>query len=152
MSSAWWLGHRCVLSLGAVSQTTINLLHTKQCVLNLPSDDMGSYINAITRTTGTQEIPPVKQILGYEYCKDKFKRADLTPQSSDLVRPFRIAECPVNMEAELVYSTELMQDLPDRKGIMLSLEVKILRTHVQSDLRMPGHPNRINLILNSIYI
>jgi flavin reductase (DIM6/NTAB) family NADH-FMN oxidoreductase RutF len=95
MSSAWWLGHRCLLGLSASSQTTQNLLRTKQCVLNLPSDDMGSCINAIARTTGTSEIPPGKQALGYEYCKDKFKRSGLSHQCSDLVRPPHIAERPV---------------------------------------------------------
>jgi flavin reductase (DIM6/NTAB) family NADH-FMN oxidoreductase RutF len=73
MSSAWWLADRCVLGLADISQTTMNLLRTKQCVLNLLSDDMGPHINAIARTTGTPDIPPAKQMLGYEYCKDKFE-------------------------------------------------------------------------------
>lgn len=144
MSSAWWLGHRCVLGLSASSQTTQNLLRTKQCVLNLPSDEMGSSINAIARTTGTSEIPPGKQTLGYEYCKDKFERSELSSQRSDLVRPPRIAECPVQMESELVNITELMQDDLDCKGIILALEVKVLRTHVRNDLRMAGYTNRID--------
>lgn len=144
ISSAWWLGHRCVLGLASVSQTTINLMRTKQCVLNLPSDDMGHYINPIAKTTGTPDIPPVKQMLGYEYCKDKFARSGLTPRASDLVRPPRIAECPVQMEAEVMGSTELMSDLPDRKGVLLALEMKILRTHVRKDLRLAGHANRVD--------
>lgn len=144
ISSAWWLGHRCVLGLASVSQTTINLLRNKQCVLNLPSDDMGQYINSIAKTTGTPMMPPMKQTLGYEYCKDKFKRSGLTRQPSDLVRPPRIAECPVQMEAELINSVELMHDLPDRKGALLAIEVKILRTHVRDDLRLVGHANRID--------
>lgn len=113
MSSAWWLGHRCVQELASVSQTTINLLRNKQCVLNLPSDDMGYYINSIAKTTGSPIVPPMKQMLGYEYCKDKFTRSRLTQQPSDLVRPPRVAECPVQMEAELINSVELMHDLPD---------------------------------------
>lgn len=36
LMSAWWLGQRCILGLDAESQTTIELLQTKQCVLNLP--------------------------------------------------------------------------------------------------------------------
>ena len=144
MSSAWWLGHRCVLGLAAMSQTTINLLRTKQCVLNLASDDIRSYVNAIAKTTGTPDVPPLKQALGYEYCKDKFGRSGLTPHSSDLIRPPRIVEFPVQMEAELMHSTELMQDLPNRKGLLLTMEVKILRTHIRDDLRLEGHANHIN--------
>ncbi|KAK8108222.1 FMN-binding split barrel [Apiospora kogelbergensis] len=121
MSSAWWLGDRCVLGLASQSHTPMNLLRTKQCVLNLPSDDMGAYVNAIAKTTGSPVLSPKKQTLGYELCRDKFGRAGLTPQPSDLVRPPRIAECPVQMEVELV-----------------------LRTHIQDDLRLPGHSNRVN--------
>ncbi|HZS62761.1 MAG TPA: hypothetical protein VFA43_26105, partial [Gemmatimonadaceae bacterium] len=39
MSSAWWLGWRCVLGLNATSKTTLNMIRTGQCVLNLPSSD-----------------------------------------------------------------------------------------------------------------
>lgn len=130
--------------LNASSQTTQNLLRTKQCVLNLPSDDMGSCINAIARTTGMCEIPSGKEVLGYEYCKDKFERSGLSHQCSDLVRPPRIAECPVQMESVLMNTTELMQELPDIKDLVLALEVNVLRTHVRNDLRMTGHANRID--------
>ncbi|KAF2659524.1 hypothetical protein K491DRAFT_650923 [Lophiostoma macrostomum CBS 122681] len=144
MSSAWWLGHRCILGLLSASQTPINLLRTRTCVLNLASDDMVHYINPITKTTGTPVVPQLKQDLGYEYCSDKFRLSGLTRQASDLVPPPRIAECPVQMEAELTNSMEMMQDLPDRKGALVAIEVKILRTHVRNDLRMAGHANRID--------
>jgi hypothetical protein len=48
------------------------------------------------------------------------------------------------MEAELINSVELMHDLPDRREALLSIEVKILRTQVRNDLRLPGHANRID--------
>ncbi|KAK3670040.1 hypothetical protein LTR78_010071 [Recurvomyces mirabilis] len=144
MSSAWWLGHRCVLGLAAVSQTTINLLRTGQCVLNLASDDMGPHINRIAKTTGTPEAPALKQGLGYTYCGDKFALAGLTSRPSDLVAPPRINECPVQLEAQLVNHMALMQDLPDRSGAILAIEVKILRTHIRHDLRMAGHANRVD--------
>jgi flavin reductase (DIM6/NTAB) family NADH-FMN oxidoreductase RutF len=151
MSSAWWLGNRCMLGLGAISQTTINLLRTKQCVLNLASDNMSDAINALARTTGSKEILTAepgegykyfKRMNGYTYVQDKFGRAGLTPIISDLVRPARIAECPVQMEAELVGVYEMMQDA-ETKGF-LALEVKVLRTHVHQEIRMEGHKNRID--------
>jgi hypothetical protein len=37
-----------------------------------------------------------------------------------------------------------MQDVPDRKGLLVAVEVKILRTHVRNDLRMEGYENRID--------
>lgn len=144
ISSAWWLGHRCILGIAGVSQTTLNLLRTRQCVVNLPSDDMAHYINPMAKTTGSRIVPPMKQVLGYSPCTDKFKLSGLTQQPSDLVQPPRIAECPVQMEAEVMNSLELMQDLPDRKGALLAIEVKILRTHVRNDLRLDGHANRVD--------
>ncbi|PVH76207.1 hypothetical protein DL98DRAFT_641734 [Cadophora sp. DSE1049] len=69
MSSAWWLGNRCMLGLGAISQTTVNLLRTKQCVLNLASDSMADAVNALARTTGSAEILTARSDEGYKYFK-----------------------------------------------------------------------------------
>ncbi|KAG0652510.1 hypothetical protein D0Z07_0001 [Hyphodiscus hymeniophilus] len=151
MSSAWWLGNRCMLGLGAISQSTVNLIRTKQCVLNLASDNMTSAVNALARTTGSPEILTAepeegykyfKRMNGYEYVPDKFGRAGLTPLNSDLVAPARIAECPAQMEAELIGVYEMMQDA-GTKGF-IALEVKVLRTHVHEGIRMKGFENRID--------
>jgi flavin reductase (DIM6/NTAB) family NADH-FMN oxidoreductase RutF len=151
MSSAWWLGNRCMLGLGIVSQTTINLRRTKQCVINLPSDDMKDAVNALARTTGAANMVTAepdtgylyfKRMNGYNYVADKFGHANLTAQASELVRPARIAECPAQMEAELVDVYEMFQD-SDAKGF-LALEVKVLRTHVDDSIRMKSHKNRID--------
>ena len=142
MSSAWWLGHRCMLGLAAGSQTTINILRTKQCVLNLPTSNMGDHINALARTTGTKDIPPWKQATGYRYVEDKFGCAGLTPEPSTDVRPPRVEECPIQMEAELVDVHEMGKI--DGKAGVLALEVKILKVHVEDGTRLAGHPNRID--------
>lgn len=67
-------------------------------------------------------------------------RAGLKPLKSDLVRPARIAECPAQLEAELIGVYEMMQDT-DTKGF-IALEVKVLRTHVHEEIRMQGQKNR----------
>ena len=140
-----------MLGLGAISQSTINLIRTKQCVLNLASDNMTGAVNALARTTGSPEILTAqpgegykyfKRMNGYEYVPDKFGHAGLTPLDSDLVVPARIAECPAQMEAELVGVYEMMQDA-DMKGF-IALEVKVLRTHVHEAIRMEGFENRID--------
>jgi len=151
MSSAWWLGNRCMLGLGAISQTTRNLIRTRQCVLNLPSDEMMSAVNALAKTTGAEDVLTAdehsgykyfKRMNGYQYVPDKFTHAGLTPQSSECVRPARIAECPAQMEAELVGVYEMMQDA-GQKGFV-ALEVKVLRTHAHNSIRMERHENRID--------
>ena len=40
MSSAWWLGWSCMLGLGKMGQTSDNLIRTRECVINLPSEDL----------------------------------------------------------------------------------------------------------------
>lgn len=134
-----------MLGLANISQTTINLLRTKQCVLNLPSDDMVASVNALARTTGTKVVPDFKISLGYRYEKDKFGAAGLTPQKSEVVSPPRILECPAQMEAEMTGVHEMMSSLPgEAKGFTLAIEVRILRTHVVDALRMQCHENRID--------
>ncbi len=53
MSSAWWVGWRCMLGLASNSKTTENMLRTGECVLNLPSADLVDAVNRLARTTGS---------------------------------------------------------------------------------------------------
>jgi flavin reductase (DIM6/NTAB) family NADH-FMN oxidoreductase RutF len=101
MSSAWWLGWNCMLGLGAKVHTAQNLLREKECVLNLPSVTQVEAANKLARTTGSDPVPPHKIAMGYRHRKDKLGLANLTSAPSDLVRPDRIAECPVQLEAVL---------------------------------------------------
>lgn len=144
MSSAWWLGQRCVLGLAAQSQTTINLLRTGECVLNLPSDDMAENVNGIARTTGSKVVTPFKLSAGYMYEPDKFGKAMVEPQPSEVVAPPRASKCPVQMEAKLITHHYLMEDVPELSSAIMTLEVAILRTHVTEDIRKEGYNNRVD--------
>jgi flavin reductase (DIM6/NTAB) family NADH-FMN oxidoreductase RutF len=73
MSSAWWLGQRCVLGLATVSKTTQNLLRTGECVLNLPSDAMAAEGDRIARTTGSDPVPEGKARRRYRYVARSLK-------------------------------------------------------------------------------
>lgn len=144
ISSVFWLGHRCILGFGAENKTPQNILRTGHCVVNLPDDSMARHINLLATTTGTENISPSKRDRNYRHVKDKWACADLTPQKSDLVRPARILECPVQMECELAKGHTLMEDFPDLKGAIVAIELKVLRVHILDHLRIPAHPNRIN--------
>src|SRR5215468_726022 len=72
MSSAFWLGWRCMLGLGAASKTPQNLLRTRECVLNLPSVEQVTGVNRLARTTGSNPVPEKKVKRGYRYEPDKF--------------------------------------------------------------------------------
>lgn len=105
---------------------------------------MAENINALARTTGTFPVPEWKAGSGYRHVKDKWAVAKLTPQESDVVRPQRIRECPVQMEAEIVGTYGLMDDVEEHRGAMMAIEVKILRVHVEDELRLEGYANRID--------
>ena len=78
MSSAFWLGWRCVLGLGARGKTAANLVRTGECVLNLPSQDQVAAVNRLALTTGSNPVPDYKQKRGYRYVRDKFGISGLT--------------------------------------------------------------------------
>jgi flavin reductase (DIM6/NTAB) family NADH-FMN oxidoreductase RutF len=137
MSSAWWLGHRCVLGLARTSRTTQNLRRTGECVLNLPSASMVDNVDRIARTTATNPVPDGKRRRGYRHVADKFAESGLTRIASDLVGPARVAECPVQMEAT-VRDTHSV----GAGGSALAFEVAIERIH--ADERILAGPDRID--------
>jgi flavin reductase (DIM6/NTAB) family NADH-FMN oxidoreductase RutF len=144
ISSVFWLGHRCILGFASASQTPLNILRTGNCVVNLVDDTMTAPVNALASTTGNNPPSASKLERGYRYVKDKWAVSGLTPEKSDFVRSMRIRECPVQMECELAAAFPLMEDVPDRAGLLTLIELKVLRTHVVEELRMDGHPNRID--------
>ncbi|TPX10379.1 uncharacterized protein E0L32_008598 [Thyridium curvatum] len=144
MSSAWWLTNSCMLGLGSESKTTENLLRTGQCVLNLPNDAMVGFVNKLADTTGLKTFSEARRKRNYTYVADKWARAGLHRQTSELVRPCRIQECLVQMECEVVHSHPLRKDEPDRAGLIMAIEVRVLRVHVRDELRMDGYPNRVD--------
>jgi flavin reductase (DIM6/NTAB) family NADH-FMN oxidoreductase RutF len=144
MSSAWWLGWRCMLGLARSSKTPQNLLRSGECVLNLPSDDMAGAVNRLARTTGSDPVPAAKLMRGYRHEKDKFGTARLTPAAGDLVAAPRALECPVQLEARVEAVHELAANDAAWRGRTLAFEVKIVRVHADESILMPGEPNRID--------
>ncbi|KAI1125703.1 hypothetical protein F5Y10DRAFT_246393 [Nemania abortiva] len=144
ISSAWWLGHSCVLGLDASSKTTENIIRTNECVLNLASDSMAEYVDKLAYTTGSNPVSESKLSRDYKFVKDKWAKAGLHPQPSSFVAPSRIAECPAQMECQVVQVNGLRKDLPDRAGLIVAIEVRVLRVHVMQSLRMEGYPNRVD--------
>ena len=144
MSSAFWLGWRCMLGLAAVSQTPKNMLRTKECVLNLASVDNVEAVNKLARTTGTNPVPEVKVRRGYRYEREKFELAELTPISSETIAAPRVLQCPVQMEARVEAVHGLADDDPKQRGQRQVFEVRILRVHVENELLLRGDPNRVD--------
>ncbi len=142
MSSIFWLGWRCMIGLAATSRTTQNILRTRECVLNMPSDDMAPAVNRLALTTGSSPVPDGKAKRGYEYCADKFARAALNAVPSRLVAAPRVAECPVQLEAVLEGVHQMAQK--DWPGGAMCFELRIVQTHLDEAIMMPGETDRVD--------
>ncbi|MEV6879865.1 flavin reductase family protein, partial [Amycolatopsis sp. NPDC051128] len=127
MSSAFWLGWRAMLGLGARSKTTQNVLRTRECVLNLPSDALAGAVDRLALTTGSDPVPPGKEKRGYFHVAEKFERAGLTPVPSETVAPPRVAECPVAMEAVVEAVHPVADEDPRQRGGIVAIEVRVQR-------------------------
>ena len=144
MSSAFWLGWRCILGLDASSRNTENLMRTGQCVLNLPSPAQVHHVDRLARLTGSNPVPAAKQMRNYTHEKNKWEIAALTQTPSETVRPPRAAECPVQLEAVLAATNGFMQDDDNWKVGIKVFEVRIQRVHVHPALLMDGSTDRID--------
>lgn len=144
ISSAFWLGYRCMIGIAAGSKTTENILRTRECVLNLPSVEQVSVVNRLALTTGSNPVPHGKVLKGYEYEPDKFERAGVTPQQSDLVGAPRVLECPVQLEAEFVAIHPLGAELGIENIRTVTMELKIIRVHLAESILLDGEPNHVD--------
>src|SRR5437660_11989554 len=70
MSSAFWLGWRCLLGLDRTSKTVANIMRTNQCVLNLPSEAHVEVVDGIALTTRSAILPPHTLARGYRHESD----------------------------------------------------------------------------------
>ncbi|WP_218145279.1 hypothetical protein [Nocardioides luteus] len=69
---------------------------------------------------------------------DKHAHAGLTAYGSDTVLPTSVAECPVHIEG----TVSAIHELEEPK--LLAVEVAVTAVRVMPDVRLEGHPNRID--------
>lgn len=136
LSSAWALDNRYVLGLGNDGHALANLRRHPELVINLPAAHQVDAVEAIAPTTGSSPVPAHKRS-SYRHVADKWTLGGFTPQASLDVAPARIAECPVQLEGQLV------QEVRIADGAAAAVEVAITRTHVHARILSPT-PNRID--------
>lgn len=144
MSSAFWLGWRCVLGLGATSKTTENLKRTRECVLNLPSSRQAGAVDGIALTTGSDPVPEGKRARGYRTERLKFEAAGLTAVGSETVHAPLAQECPVQMEAIVEHWRDLGEDDERVRGRTVIFETRVQRVHLAREVLMNGDPDRVD--------
>lgn len=100
--------------------TLVNIEQTKEFVINVVTEDIAEKMNLCSKM-----LPPEV---------DEFQVAGFTPIQSDLVKPPRVSESPINLECRL---TEIIEfGKPNITGEMILGEV--LRVHIRDDLYRDG--------------
>lgn len=144
MSSAWWVGWRCMLGLASNSKSTENMIRTGECVLNLPSAELVDAVNNLARTTGSNPVPAGKIKRGYRHERNKFEISGLTALPAETGMAPRAAECPVQIEAKVAQVHEMAEEDEVWRGNLVAIEVRITRVHAHPGILMDGQPNRID--------
>lgn len=144
VSSAFWLGSRCVLGLEASSKTAANISRTGELSLNLPSEREAMAIDRLRNLTGMHPVPPAKLVRGYISERRKFEAAGLTPVPSRMVTPPRALECPIQIEATVINKYGALAEGADWDGAMTLFEVRLELMHVHPEVLTDGDVKRID--------
>ncbi len=144
MSSAFWLGWRCILGLAAHSKTPQNMLRTRECVLNLPDVGCASLVDKLALTTGSDPVPDSKRARGYRCEKDKFGISEFTPVPSETVAPPRVKQCPVQMECVVEAHHDLAGNDAALRGRVQIFEIRVQRVYCEQRILNPADPNKVD--------
>ena len=118
-----------MLGLGQMGQTSDNLIRTRECVINLPSQEQVSQVDQLAMTTGKNPVPEKKMQWGYRHEANKFGLAQFSAVPSESVAPPRVLECPVQMEG-VVHDVR-----PFGKNVNANaFEIHIVKLHVDDAL------------------
>lgn len=140
ISSSWFLGTVGVLGMGTRSHTMRNLRRTGEAVLSFPSVDLVDAVDRLAATSGSDPLPDYKRAMGFESVCDKFARAGLTAQASDLVSPPRVLEAAIQLEVRVLG----ISDVGDPAEHSAAVSVQVVRTHVAESIRRPGYRHHID--------
>jgi flavin reductase (DIM6/NTAB) family NADH-FMN oxidoreductase RutF len=144
MSSAWALADRVVLGLSANGQGFMNLERELECVINLPSSHLWEQVERLAPSTGRDPVPDYKRAMGYHFEANKFAEAEFTAAASERVKPARILECPLQLEARVLQIYPVTPDGTGRADECRIIETQVLHVHAHEDIVTPG-TNHIDL-------
>ncbi|MET7801102.1 flavin reductase family protein [Streptomyces decoyicus] len=131
MSSAWALGQTVVLGLGLDGQTARNLGTRPELVINLPSPAQWPAVERLAPLTGRNPVPSTKA-KGCRFEPDKFAAAGLWAEASHVVRPPRVAGCPLQLEARAEQVRSAVS------GGFVIVEAVVRRVHADPRIVVPG--------------
>lgn len=131
MSSAWALGQVIVLGLGADGQTAHNLSSRHDLVINVPAPAQWRAVERLAPLTGRNPVPEDKRGT-FRFEPGKFAAAGLRSEPAEQVRPPRVAECPLQLEARAA------DVRPGVTGEFLIVQAEVLKVHADPRIVVPG--------------
>ena len=132
ISSFWALGWTAMLGLLDETKTAENLARLPECVVNIPSPEMWQQVEKLAPLTGKNPVPDLKTNQ-FRFEPDKFGVSGLNPLPSEVVKPQRVKECPVHLEARVVHLHTLSGEKLNQLGGGVAAEVEVLRVHVADE-------------------
>jgi flavin reductase (DIM6/NTAB) family NADH-FMN oxidoreductase RutF len=137
ISSFWALGWTMTLGVLNDAKLLENLKRRAECVVNLPSPEMWETVEKLAPLTGKNPVPQEKA-KQFRTEHDKFDAAGLARLDADLVRPARVKECPIQMEAKVLSAQELGGSKLAQLGGGSAVIIEILRVHADERLLLEG--------------
>ncbi|HEY6466140.1 MAG TPA: flavin reductase family protein [Candidatus Acidoferrales bacterium] len=138
ISSFWALGWTCVLGLLTETKTADNVKVGADCVVNIPSPELWRHVEKLAPLSGKNPVPQLKA-KQFRFEPKKFETAGLTPLPSEIVKPDRVKECPVHLEARVSGVHRLSGERLGRLGGGIAAEVEVLRVHVSDEFIVKDH-------------
>ncbi|MDN4080393.1 flavin reductase family protein [Paenibacillus polymyxa] len=129
ISSSWALGDCVVLGIGTGGKALENMERHPECVINVPGPSMWENVERLAPFTGKNPVPVEKEKNGFSYQKDKYEISKLTAIDSNRVKPTRIRECPIQIEATV---KEIR--IPDHSPYFAIVETQAVQVHVHQDM------------------
>ncbi|OMF48692.1 MULTISPECIES: flavin reductase family protein [Paenibacillus] len=129
ISSSWALGDCVVLGIGIGGKVFENMKHHPECVINVPGPSMWENVERLAPYTGKNPVPAEKKEHGFMYHKDKYEISGLTSMESNRVKPARIRECPIQIEAKVKDVR-----IPNHSSYFAIVETQTIQVHVHQDI------------------
>ncbi|MEB4783977.1 flavin reductase family protein [Paenibacillus jamilae] len=129
ISSSWALGDCVVLGIGTGGKALENMERHPECVINVPGPSMWENVERLAPFTGKNPVPAEKEKNGFSYQKDKHEISGLAAIESNRVKPTRIRECPIQIEAKV---KEMR--IPDHSPYFAIVETQAIQVHVHQDI------------------
>lgn len=129
ISSSWALGDCIILGLGVDGKALENLTRHAECVINVSDPSLWENVERLAHFTGKHPVPDYKINSGFRYEKDKYHASGLTPIASTFVKPTRISECPIQIEAKVKHIR-----IPDYSPQFAIVETQSIQVHAHKDI------------------